>query len=153
MPPDERAGCAVSGKPTEILLVEDNPDDAALTMETLQTGRLHSHVTLAEDGVVAMDFLRKKGAFADAPRPDLILLDLQLPRKNGREVLIEVKADHDLKRIPVVIMTTSTAEQDVFESYDLHANCYLTKPFELDEFIDVVRRIEEFWLTIPSTSW
>lgn len=145
---DEHAGRAVSGKPIEILLVEDNPDDAALTMETLRQGRILNNITLAEDGVEAMDILRRNGSFADAPRPDLILLDLQLPRKNGREVLMEVKEDRDLKRIPVVIMTTSSAEKDIFESYNLHANCYLTKPVELDEFIEVVRKIEDFWLTV-----
>jgi two-component system, chemotaxis family, response regulator Rcp1 len=136
------------GKPIEILLVEDNPEDAALTMETLHDGRIRNNITLVEDGVLAMDFLRRAGPYASAPRPDLILLDLQLPRKNGREVLTEVKADRDLRRIPVVIMTTSAAEQDIFESYDLHANCYLTKPVELDDFINVVRKIEDFWLTI-----
>jgi CheY-like chemotaxis protein len=145
---DEHAVRAVSGKPIEILLVEDNPDDAALTMETLRQGRILNHITLAEDGVVAMDILRRKEPYADAARPDLILLDLQLPRKNGREVLMEVKEDRDLKRIPVVIMTTSSAEMDIFESYNLHANCYLTKPVELDEFIEVVRKIEDFWLTV-----
>lgn len=145
---DEQTTCAVSGKPIQILLVEDNPEDAALTIETLQEGRIRNHITRVEDGVQAMDFLRRNEPYADAPRPDLILLDLQLPRKNGREVLMEIKEDRELKRIPVVIMTTSSAEQDIFESYNLHANCYLTKPVELDEFIDVVRRIEDFWLTI-----
>ena len=145
---DEQTTCCVCGVPIEILLVEDNPEDAALTIETLKGGRISNHITRVEDGVEAMDYLRHNGPYADSPRPDLILLDLQLPRKNGREVLAEVKADHDLKRIPVVVMTTSSAEQDIFESYNLHANCYLTKPVELDEFIDVVHRIEDFWLTI-----
>jgi len=145
---NDQVDCAVSGKPIEILLVEDNPEDAALTIETLQEGRIRNRITLVEDGVLAMDFLRRIGPYADAQRPDLILLDLQLPRKNGREVLMEIKEDRELKRIPVVIMTTSSAEQDIFESYNLHANCYLTKPVELDEFIDVVHRIEDFWLTI-----
>jgi chemotaxis family two-component system response regulator Rcp1 len=145
---DEQSDCALSGTPIEILLVEDNPEDAALTIETLQEGRIRNHITRVEDGVQAMDVLRRNDPYADAPRPDLILLDLQLPRKNGREVLMEVKQDRDLKRIPVVIMTTSNAEQDIFESYNLHANCYLTKPVELDEFIEVVRKIEDFWLTI-----
>ena len=139
---------AVSGKPVEILLVEDNPEDAALTIETLREGRIHNYITLVEDGVQAMDFLRRNEPYAAAPRPDLILLDLQLPRKNGREVLKEVKEDHDLKRIPVVILTTSSAEQDIFESYNLHANCYLTKPVELDEFVEMIRKIEDFWLAI-----
>jgi chemotaxis family two-component system response regulator Rcp1 len=136
------------GKPIEILLVEDSPTDASLTMETLREGRIRNNITLVEDGVLAMDFLRRASPYENAPRPDLILLDLNMPRKNGREVLSEVKADRDLRRIPVVIMTTSMAEQDIFESYDLHANCYLTKPVELDDFINVVRKIEEFWLTI-----
>jgi len=145
---DERTVCSLVGKPIEILVVEDNPEDAALTMETLREGRICNHITLVEDGVYAMDFLRRNGPYADAPRPDLILLDLQLPRKNGREVLMEIKSDRDLKRIPVVIMTTSNAEQDIFESYNLHANCYITKPVELDDFIGAVRKIEDFWLTI-----
>lgn len=145
---DQQTDCAVSGVPIDILLVEDNPEDAALTIETLKTGRIRNQVAHVEDGVEAMNFLRRHAPYANAPRPDLILLDLQLPRKNGREVLIEVKEDRDLKRIPVVIMTTSTAEQDIFESYNLHANCYLTKPVELDEFIGVVRKIEDFWLSV-----
>ena len=145
---DEHASRVVFGTPIEILLVEDNPDDAELTMETLQEGRIRNNITLVDDGVKAMSFLRREGQYADAPRPDLVLLDLQLPRKNGREVLAEMKCDRDLKRIPVVIMTTSSAEQDIFETYNLHANCYITKPVELDDFINVVRRIEEFWLTI-----
>jgi CheY-like chemotaxis protein len=145
---DDQTAYAVFAKPIEILLVEDNPDDASLTMETLQKGKIRNHVTLVEDGVAAMCFLRREEPYADARRPDLVLLDLQLPRKNGREVLAEMKADPSLKRIPVVIMTTSSAEQDIFESYNLHANCYITKPVELDEFINAVRRIEEFWLTI-----
>jgi two-component system, chemotaxis family, response regulator Rcp1 len=136
------------GKPIEILLVEDNPDDAALTQETLREGRIRNHVSLVEDGVEALAFLRREAPFGDAPRPDLILLDLQLPRKNGREVLAEIKGDPSLKRIPVVIMTTSSAERDIFESYNLHANCYVTKPIELDEFIAAIRKIEQFWLTI-----
>jgi CheY-like chemotaxis protein len=136
------------GKPIEILLVEDNPADATLTMETLHDGRIRNNISHVEDGVLAMDFLRRAGPYTSAPRPDLILLDLQMPRKNGREVLSEVKADRDLRRIPVVIMTTSEAEQDIFASYDLHANCYLTKPVDLDEFINVVRKIEDFWLTV-----
>ncbi len=145
---DQETHCVVSGMPIEILLVEDNPEDAALTIETLKTGRICNHITRVEDGVEAMDFLRRNAPYAEAPRPDLILLDLQLPRKSGREVLTEVKQDPDLKRIPVVIMTTSSAEQDIFESYNLHANCYLTKPVELDDFIEVVRRIEDFWLAV-----
>jgi two-component system, chemotaxis family, response regulator Rcp1 len=139
---------AVSGKPIEILLVEDNPDDASLTMQTLQEGRIRNNINLVEDGVEAISFLRCEPPYHEAPRPDLILLDLQLPRKNGREVLGEIKSDPRLKRIPVVIMTTSSAEQDIFETYNLHANCYVTKPVELDDFISAVRKIEDFWLTI-----
>ncbi len=145
---DDQTDCSIVGKPIEILVVEDNPEDAALTMETLQEGRIRNHITLVEDGVCAMDFLRRNEPYTDAPRPDLILLDLQLPRKNGREVLTEIKADRDLRRIPVVIMTTSSAEQDIFTAYNLHANCYITKPVELDDFIGAVRKIEDFWMTI-----
>jgi CheY-like chemotaxis protein len=145
---DEQTDCRVLGTPIEILLVEDNPEDAALTMETLRDGRIRNHVTRVEDGVEALDFLRRREPYSDAPRPDLILLDLQLPRKNGREVLEEIKVDDDLKRIPVIIMTTSSAEKDIFDTYNLHANCYITKPIELDDFINAVRRIEDFWLTI-----
>lgn len=145
---DEHTESRVLGTPIEILLVEDNPEDAALTMETLRDGRIRNHVTRVEDGVEALDFLRRKDPYGEAPRPDLILLDLQLPRKNGREVLQEVKVDPDLMRIPVIIMTTSSAEQDIFAAYNLHANCYITKPIELDDFIDAIRRIEDFWLTV-----
>ena len=145
---DERVMHPLLGKPIEILLVEDNPDDAALTTETLQEGRIRNTIHLVEDGVEAMAFLHREGPYADSPRPDLILLDLQLPRKNGREVLAEIKGDHNLRRIPVVVMTTSSAEKDIFESYNLHANCYITKPIDLDEFIGAVRKIEDFWLTI-----
>jgi two-component system, chemotaxis family, response regulator Rcp1 len=136
------------GKPIEILLVEDNPEDAALTMDTLREGRIRNNVTRVEDGVQAIEFLNRINGYAGAQRPDLILLDLRLPRMDGREVLAEIKNDPKLKRIPVVIMTTSTAEKDIFESYNLHANCYVTKPVELDDFIAAVRKIEDFWLTI-----
>ena len=145
---DEQTDCRVLGTPIEILLVEDNPEDAALTMETLRDGRIRNHVTRVEDGVEALDFLRRNEPYADAPRPDLILLDLQLPRKNGREVLEEIKVDQDLKRIPVIIMTTSSAEQDIFAAYNLHANCYITKPIDIDQFMAAVRSIEDFWLTV-----
>jgi chemotaxis family two-component system response regulator Rcp1 len=145
---DSRIEGRALGKPIEILLVEDSPEDAEYTMKTLREGRIRNNITLVEDGVLAMDFLRRARPYETAPRPDLILLDLNMPRKNGREVLAEVKADRDLRRIPVVIMTTSVAEQDIFETYDLHANCYLTKPVDMDEFTDVVRKIEDFWLTI-----
>ena len=137
-----------NGKPIEILLVEDNPDDALLTVETLHEGKIVNNVTVVEDGEEAIHFLRRKGKYASALRPDLILLDLQLPKKNGREVLAEIKEDDDLRRIPVVILTTSSSEKDVFESYNLRANCYVTKPIDLDEFIDAVRKIEDFWLAL-----
>jgi CheY-like chemotaxis protein len=145
---NDPAARVTAGKPIEILLVEDNPDDASLTMQTLQEGRIRNNISLVEDGVAAISFLRREPPYHEAPRPDLILLDLQLPRKNGREVLGEIKSDSRLKRIPVVIMTTSSAEQDIFETYNLHANCYVTKPVELDDFISAVRKIEDFWLTI-----
>ena len=145
---DDQTTHAVYGKPIEILLVEDNPDDALLTVESLKEGRIRNNVSHVEDGVEALSFLRRDGEYADVPRPDLILLDLQMPRKNGREVLAEIKEDPDLKTIPVVILTTSSAEKDVFESYNLHANCYVTKPIDMEEFIQAVRKIEDFWLTI-----
>ena len=136
------------GEPIEILLVEDSPDDADLTIDALRDGRVRNHVTHLEDGVEAMAFLRREGSYADAPRPDLILLDLNLPRKNGREVLAEVKADPDLRRIPVVIMTSSDDEKDVLAAYNLYVNCYVTKPVDLDQFIGVVKSIEHFWFSI-----
>jgi CheY-like chemotaxis protein len=138
----------ISPRPIEILLVEDNPGDVRLTMEALRDAKVHNRVHVAPDGVEALAFLRQEGKHAGAPRPDLILLDLNLPRKDGREVLAEIKADERLKHIPVVILTTSRAEQDILKSYDLHANCYVTKPVDLDQFIAVVRSIEDFWLTV-----
>jgi CheY-like chemotaxis protein len=137
-----------SPRPIEILLVEDNPGDVRLTMEALREAKVHNRVNVAPDGVEAMAYLRREDRYADAPRPDLILLDLNLPKKDGREVLAEIKADDRLKHIPVVILTTSRAEQDILKSYDLHANCYVTKPVDLDQFINVVRSIEDFWLTV-----
>jgi CheY-like chemotaxis protein len=134
--------------PIEILLVEDNPGDVDLTREALEGGKLRNNLHVVSDGEEAMDFLRKQGKHARAPRPGLVLLDLNLPKKNGREVLAEMKADQDLKRIPVVVLTTSKAEEDIHKSYNLHANCYITKPIELAHFIKVVQAIEEFWLTI-----
>jgi CheY-like chemotaxis protein len=134
--------------PIEILLVEDNPGDVDLTREALEGGKLCNNLHVVSDGEEAMDFLRKQGKHASAPRPGLVLLDLNLPKKNGREVLAEMKADQDLKRIPVVVLTTSKAEEDIHKSYNLHANCYITKPIELAHFIKVVQAIEEFWLTI-----
>ena len=136
------------GRPIEILLAEDNPGDARLAIEALRDAKVSNTLHVVEDGVEAMDFLRRVGKYADMPRPDVILLDLNMPRKDGREVLAEVKADEDLKRIPVVILTVSKAEEDILKSYNLHANCYITKPIDLDQFIKVVRAIEDFWLTI-----
>lgn len=136
------------GKPIEILLVEDNHGDVRLTVEALKDAKVHNKLSVTEDGVEALAFLRREGGYADAPHPDLVLLDLNLPKKDGREVLAEIKADENLKRIPVVILTTSQAEEDVLRTYDLHANCYITKPVDLDQFIKVIKSIEEFWLTI-----
>ena len=135
-------------RPIVILLVEDNPGDVDLAREALDTGKLHNTLEVVRDGVEAMDFLRKKGKFSDAPRPDLIILDLNLPKKDGRQVLAEIKEDENLKRIPVVILTTSSAEEDVLQTYNLHANCYITKPIDIQQFLHVVRTIEEFWLSI-----
>ncbi len=135
-------------RPVEILLVEDNPGDVRLTVEALKEAKVINHLTVLKDGVEALAFLRRQGQYAKAPRPHLILLDLNLPKKDGREVLAEIKADDKLKRIPVVILTTSQDEQDVLKSYHLHANCYVTKPVDLEQFIDVVKSIEDFWLGI-----
>lgn len=132
----------------EILLVEDNPGDVRLTREALKEAKMRNNLHVVEDGVAALEFLRREDGYGDAPRPDLILLDLNLPRKDGREVLEEIKADPELRRIPVVVLTTSEAEEDVLRSYNLHANCYVTKPVDLDRFIAIVRSIEDFWLTI-----
>jgi chemotaxis family two-component system response regulator Rcp1 len=131
-----------------VLMVEDNPDDVELTREVLVETKLRIDLRAVADGVEAMAFLRQEGQYADAPRPDLILLDLNMPRKDGRETLAEIKADDHLKLIPVVILTTSQAEEDIAASYLNHANCYVSKPVDLDQFIRVVRSIEDFWLTI-----
>ncbi len=135
-------------RPVEILLVEDNPGDVRLTMEALKEAKVINHLTVLKDGVEALAFLRRQGQYAKAARPHLILLDLNLPKKDGREVLAEIKADDKLKRIPVVVLTTSQDEQDVLKSYHLHANCYITKPVDLEQFITVVKSIEGFWLGI-----
>ena len=135
------------GKPLEILLVEDNPADVRLTKEAFREGKILNNLVVAKDGVEAMDVLRGGGKFAGTPRPDLILLDLNLPRKDGREVLAEIKSDPALMRIPVVVLTTSRAESDVLKTYNLHANCYVVKPVDLDQFISVVKSIDNFWLT------
>jgi len=136
------------GKPVEVLLVEDNPGDVRLTLEALKEGKVNNHLSVVEDGVEALAFLRREGKYADASRPDLILLDLNLPKKDGREVLAEIKTDEDLKRIPVVVLTTSKAEEDILKTYNLHANCYITKPVDFDQFVIVVRLVEDFWFTI-----
>jgi chemotaxis family two-component system response regulator Rcp1 len=134
--------------PIEILLVEDNPGDSRLAKEALKESKLKNKLYIAEDGVEAMDFLYRKGKYSKMPRPDLIILDLNLPKKDGREVLAEIKNNDDLKRIPVVILTISKAEEDILKTYNLHANCYVTKPLDLDQFMKVVKSIEDFWLTI-----
>jgi chemotaxis family two-component system response regulator Rcp1 len=136
------------GKSIDILLVEDNEGDARLAKEAMRDSKLRNTLHHVGDGEEAMEFLYQKGKHADAPRPDLILLDLNLPRKDGRAVLEEVKTDENLKRIPVVILTTSSDEQDILRSYNLHANCYITKPIDLNQFLKVVKSIEDFWLTI-----
>jgi chemotaxis family two-component system response regulator Rcp1 len=139
---------ANGARPIEILLVEDNPGDVRLTIEALRDGKVHNNLNVARDGVEALAYLRREPPFADATRPDLILLDLNLPRKDGREVLADMKADARFKTIPVVVLTTSRAEQDVLRSYELQANCFVTKPVDLDQFINVVKSIEDFWLTV-----
>lgn len=139
-----------TGKPIEILLVEDNPGDVRLTREALKEGRVYNNMHVAGDGFKAMAYLHRDPPYENVSRPDVILLDLNLPKKDGRQVLAEIKADPILRRIPVVILTTSQAEEDVMRSYDLHANSYVTKPVDLEQFIHVVKSIEEFWLTIVS---
>ena len=135
-------------RPIQILLVEDNAADVRLTIEALREGKVRNELSIARDGAEAMKFLRREGEFAKASRPDLVLLDLNLPKKDGREVLAEIKADDDLKRIPVVVLTTSSAEVDILKMYSLHANCYITKPVDLEQFVQVVKSIDDFWLTI-----
>jgi chemotaxis family two-component system response regulator Rcp1 len=132
----------------EILLVEDSPSDAELTIEALKEGKVTNHLSVVEDGVQAMEFLRREGRFAGAPRPGLVLLDLNLPRKDGRAVLAEMKADPELRAIPVVVLTTSRAERDVLHVYGLNGNCYITKPLDFRQFVEVVKSIEHFWLTV-----
>jgi len=144
MTTDEKTG------PIEMLLVEDNPGDVRLTKEALKEGRVKNNLHVVVDGVEAMAFLRREGEYADAPRPGLILLDLNMPRMNGREVLVEIKADEDLRRIPVVVLTISNAEKDIIEAYNLNGNCYITKPVDLKQFLKVVHAIEHFWLTVVS---
>lgn len=132
----------------EILLVEDNPGDIRLTQEALKDSKLYNNLNIARDGVEAMAFLRRENQYRTAPRPDIILLDLNLPRKDGREVLEEIKEDEVLRRIPVVVLTTSDADEDILRSYNLHANCYITKPVDLNRFISIVKTIENFWFQI-----
>lgn len=132
----------------QILLVEDNPGDIRLTQEALKEGSIKNVLNVVKDGVEALDYLKKKGKFMNNPTPDIILLDLNLPRKDGREVLAEIKSDEYLKLIPVIILTTSDADQDILRSYKLHANCFITKPVDLDQFIFIIRQIETFWFTV-----
>lgn len=136
------------GKVIEILLVEDNPGDVRLTLEAFKEGKMVNNLSVVGDGVEAMAFLRREGKYAGVPKPDLILLDLNMPKKDGREVLAEIKEDPNLRHIPVIVLTTSKAEQDILKSYDLHANCYITKPVNLDQFYAVVKSVKDFWLSI-----
>lgn len=138
----------MSVAPVKILLVEDNPGDIRLTAEVLEQAKVHNELSLAADGPEAIAFLRREGNYANAPRPDLILLDLNLPKKGGLEVLAVIKSDEGLKRIPVVILTSSKADEDIAGSYELHANCYVTKPVELEQFIATLKSIEDFWFAI-----
>lgn len=138
----------MQARPIEILLVEDNPGDVRLTQEGLKEGKVRNNLHVVMDGVEAMAFLNREEKYADAPKPDLILLDLNLPRKDGREVLAEIKADEKLKHIPVVILTTSTADEDIIKIYNLHANCFISKPVDLEQFMTVVKAIENFWFTV-----
>jgi len=136
------------GRPVEILLIEDNPGDVRLTEEAFKEGKVLNRLSVVGDGVEALEFLRRENKYAHAPRPDIIMLDLNLPKKDGREVLAVIKGDEKLRRIPVVVLTTSQAEQDILKVYDLNANCYISKPVDFNTFINVVRSIENFWLTI-----
>lgn len=135
-------------RPTNILLIEDNPGDVRLTQEAFREGKISVNLSVVMDGVEAINYLRKKGQYETEITPDLILLDLNLPKKDGREVLEEIKQDKELKRIPVVVLTTSNSEQDIMRSYNLHANCYINKPVDFDQFFDVIKKIEDFWLSI-----
>jgi CheY-like chemotaxis protein len=132
----------------DVLLVEDDPGDVLMTREAFEHHKLRNNLHVVADGVEALQFLRREGEHADAPRPGLVLLDLNLPRKDGREVLAEIKSDESLRSIPVVVLTTSEAEEDILRSYDLHANAYVTKPVDFDRFIDIIRQIDEFFVTV-----
>jgi chemotaxis family two-component system response regulator Rcp1 len=145
---EPKRGC----RPVKVLLVEDNPGDVRLTVEAFKEGKIPNHLSVVGDGVEALAFLRREGPYANAPRPDIILLDLNLPKKDGRDVLAEIKAEEDLKRIPVVVLTTSNAEKDILETYDLHGNCYITKPVDFAQFVTVVKLIEDFWFTVIKLS-
>ncbi|NDJ24491.1 response regulator [Nostoc sp. B(2019)] len=134
--------------PIEVLLVEDNPGDAQLTRIALEDSKISIHLNVVEDGVEAMAFLRKQEKYATAAHPDIVLLDLNLPKKDGREVLAEIKTDVNLRRIPVVVLTTSQAEEDILKAYNLAANCYITKPVDFDQFVKIVQSIENFWFAI-----
>jgi CheY-like chemotaxis protein len=136
------------GRPVEILLIEDNPADVRLTQEALVEGKVLNNLTVANDGVEGLAMLRREGKYSGLGKPDIILLDLNLPKKDGREVLSEIKQDAELRRIPVVVLTTSRAEQDLLRTYDLHVNCYIVKPVDLEQFVTVVQSIEDFWFTI-----
>lgn len=137
-----------AGRPIDILLIEDNPHDVRLTMEAFKDAKVSNNLTVAADGEEALKVLRREGEYAGSPRPDLILLDLNLPKKSGREVLEEIKHDPDLLRIPVVVLTTSENEKDILRAYELHVNAYVTKPVDLDQFIKIVEAVEDFWLTV-----
>jgi chemotaxis family two-component system response regulator Rcp1 len=137
-----------TGRPIEILLVEDNPGDVRLTQEALKDAKVLNKLCVVSDGVEALEFLRRQGRYVHAVRPGLILLDLNLPKMDGRKVLAEIKEDPDLKRIPVVVLTISKAEEDIIKTYELHANCYITKPVDLEQFMEVIKAIENFWLTV-----
>ncbi len=135
-------------RPVEVLLIEDNPGDIRLTKEAMKEAKIVNNLNVVEDGVEALDYLKKKGKYKDVNQPDLILLDLNLPKKNGREVLAELKQDVNLKQIPVVILTVSKAEEDIIKTYELHANCFITKPVDMDQFTKVVKSIDDFWFSI-----
>ncbi|MDA8018390.1 MAG: response regulator [Thermoanaerobaculia bacterium] len=137
-----------SGRQVEILLIEDNPDDVELTLASLEESKIGNQVHVVADGLAALDFLQRRNGHESAPQPDLILLDLNLPRMNGHEVLEVIKEDPTLRRIPVVVLTTSEADEDILKAYDLHVNCYITKPIDLEQFVKVTRAVEEFWFTI-----
>ena len=131
-----------------ILLIEDNPGDVRLTLEALKESKIINNLQVVEDGIEALSYLKKDGNYKDKPRPDLIILDLNLPKKDGREVLGEIKSEDSLKQIPIVILTTSEAEEDIIKSYELHANCYITKPVNMEQFVKVVKSVGEFWFSI-----